>query len=126
MLSAAAATAYWLIIPYLLPPPSFATVPEAVEFIAECLDNDDHNSLSTACVGGDRPQVYLTTHRRAFDMLRAAHGRTPLQSLYATRAFPKDQNTFKLGGHMSEIGHIHIDFVKIDGNWHLQDIWDCR
>ena len=127
-LSAVGATAHWLVIPYLLPPPTFAVVPEAVEFIAECLDKGDYSGLSAACVGGGQsgPQGYLATHRRVFDTLRSAHERTPLQGLYAKRTFPEGQSTFKLGGHMSEIGSIHIDFIRIRGDWHLQGIWACR
>ena len=107
-------------------PASFSNLQEAVTFIAACLDQDDFEKLSGACVGGRRPAVYLAQHRSVFDTLKAAHENTPLQELYADRTFPEDTNTLKLGGHMAELGCLHIDFVKRDGHWFLADIWQCK
>ena len=42
------------------------------------------------------------------------------------RTFPKDVETFKLGGHMMELGHCHIDFSKDGGSWRIVRIWQCR
>jgi len=49
-----------------------------------------------------------------------------LRERYAGRDFPKDQNRFKLGGHMAELGCVHIDFVNWDGGWRLWNISVCR
>jgi hypothetical protein len=108
------------------PTTSFSNLQEAVTFITDCLDRDDFEKLSSACVGGRKPTVYLAQHRSVFDKLKAAHKNTPLQKLYANRRFPKNKDKFKLGGHMAELGCLHIDFVKKDDHWFLADIWQCK
>ena len=107
-------------------PTTFSNLQEAVTFIAACLDRDDFKKLSSACVGGRKPAVYLAQHRSVFDNLKTTHKKTPLQKLYTKRAFPKDADKLKLGGHAAELGHTHIDFVNKDGHWSLADIWECR
>ncbi len=44
----------------------------------------------------------------------------------AEKEFPCDCVEFKLGGHQSELGHIHIDFAKRDDSWVIKSIWMCR
>jgi len=105
---------------------SFSELSEAIQFITVCLAQEDFEKLSGACVGGRKPNVYLAQHRGVFDKLKGAHEKTPLQNLYAKRSFPKDAETFKLGGHMAELGCIHIDFVKKGDSWYLADIWECK
>ena len=52
----------------------------------------------------------------------------PLAKLYEGREFPSgSDDTFELGGHEKELGHIHIDFKKqSSGLWKLDNIWMCR
>jgi hypothetical protein len=107
-------------------PGSFTNLGVAIQFIIECLDQDAYAKLSGACVGGRKPTVYLAQHRRPFDMLKTAHKKQSLLDRYAKRDFPKSGDKFTLGGHRSEIGCLHVDFVKKDGNWFLGDIWDCK
>ena len=59
-------------------------------------------------------------------MLKNSHKKTSLQELYIQKEFPKAKDKFKLGGHMAELGCIHIDFIKIDDKWYLEDIWNCK
>ncbi len=108
---------------------AFASVPEAVGFIAGCLVADDRDRLVRHCVGGRKPEPCLAQHPAVFDMLKALHRASPLEQLYTDRAFPKDApdgTPFKLGGHGKRYHHLHVDFVRRGGVWHLTDIWNCR
>jgi hypothetical protein len=49
-----------------------------------------------------------------------------LRERYGHLEFPARGDTFKLGGHASELGHLHVDFVRVEGGWRLRDIWNCR
>ena len=105
---------------------SFSSVQEAVSFIVGCLENDDYNALCAACVGREGRPSSFSQNRGVFINLKGLHARVPLSQLYAGATFPGDGDTFKLGGHGKELGHIHIDFVRTSGGWKLADIWGCR
>lgn len=108
-------------------PGSFEILADALTFIGKCLDEDEYTKLAHTCIGGHKPKgVYLAQHRTPFDMLQAAHQKESLLKRYARQEFPKDADTFKLGGHMSELGCLHVDFVKKNDKWFLADIWNCR
>jgi len=100
----------------------FKNLTEAVAFITRCLDSNDQKSLSEACVG----ERQLTGNSIPFEGLKAINKKTPLKKLYSNKTFPNDKDEFTLGGHASELGHIHIDYKKIDGKWYLKDIWMCK
>ncbi|MBI5725133.1 MAG: hypothetical protein HZA50_14330 [Planctomycetes bacterium] len=102
-------------------PPAFSSLKEAVAFIAACLDKEDYDKLADACSGKrSHPEKYL------LEILKKMHQDTPLAKLYAEKEFPKDKTAFKLGGHMSELKCIHIDFAKKDDKWMLDSIWMCK
>ena len=83
--------------------------------------------MSETCIGGIRKDPpYIVQHKVVFEVLKEQDQRTPLIKLYSDIEFPQDKDKFKLGGHMSELGFIHIDFVKKDGKWYIGDIWQCR
>jgi hypothetical protein len=106
---------------------SFETLAGALQFIVDCLDKNDYPKLVGICVGGHKPNgVYLAQYRTPFDMLRAAHQKESLLKRYDGKRFPEEEKTFKLGGHMSELGCVHVDFVKKNDQWFLADIWNCR
>ncbi|HNX93905.1 MAG TPA: hypothetical protein PKL14_01995 [Holophaga sp.] len=96
--------------------PAFKTLPEAVAFISGCLDANDPKKLGLAA-------IHKVT---AFDSLQQAHRQVPLTQRYAGCQFPANANQFKLGGHASELGHVHIDFIKQKDAWYLDSIWLCR
>ncbi len=100
-------------------PTGFTTLPEAVSFIASCLDAGDHARLDAACLRR-KPSDHT------FSMLQYAHKKTPLVKLYAGREFPAQGAACTLGGHNRELGHIHIDFVKRGDVWLIDSIWICR
>ncbi len=106
--------------------PGFEKLEEAVEFLVACLQDDRFKDLAGACIGrrGGRPLFPRT--QTVFGVLKRRHEKTPLAQLYAETEFPEEGMTFKLGGHFSELGHIHIDFEKQHRRWYIADIWMCR
>ena len=92
---------------HLLTPATFSSLADAVAFIVTCLDNDDHEKLAAACIKPleDHPSI---------------------PDLYAGKQFPESETQFKLGGHAKELGHIHVDFVRNDDGWAIEEIWQCR
>lgn len=114
-------------LPFTIEKISFLNLKNAVEFISKCLENDDYKKLSETCIGGVRKNPpYIVQHKVVFEMLKEQNQKIPLIKLYSEIEFPKDKDKFKLGGHMSELGCIHIDFVKKDGKWYIGDIWSCK
>ena len=100
---------------------SFTNLQQAVDFIATGLESTNFVAISNACV---HPTLRTTEH--ALKDLQKTNTRTPLRKLYSDRTFATNAATFKLGGHMSELGCIHIDFVKTNEFWMLKDIWMCK
>lgn len=106
---------------------SFANLAEAVKFITECLNNDDYKKLAGTCLGREGAKSYLLRYRTPFDLLKNYNTKDkPFGDKYKKREFPDNKNKLKLGGHKAELGCVHIDFIKIDGKWYLEDIWNCR
>jgi hypothetical protein len=110
--------------------PAFQALSAAVDFIAQALDFGDHATLADACAEDRQDPSGLPTHReyrlRAIALLADRHEQRSLRSRYSRRAFPIQEARFKLGGHGQELGHIHIDFVRSETGWQLENIWQCR
>jgi len=105
----------------------FSSVPDALGFIASCVEQNDTNRLTAACVGGRRkPAIYLAENPAVFNMLAAFHKANDLREFYGDETFPQKDRVFKLGGHGKQFHHIHIDFVKKGRSWYLADIWNCK
>jgi len=104
--------------------PAFAKLADALAFLRTTLEKDDYAGLVAACAAGDKP--LLAQHRAPFDQLKTAHKTKGLGARYGKLEFPTTEEAFKLGGHASEIGHLHVDFLRVDGQWRLKDIWNCR
>ena len=99
------------------PQPGFASLSKAVSFIVSCLDAKEPSRLQSATL---RRKIY------GFESLEYSHGQIPLTKRYLGREFPSKGDSFKLGGHDMELGHVHIDFVKRNGQWFIDSIWVCR
>lgn len=101
--------------------PYFDTLRNAVGFILKCLDKNDAETLIKACEiepneTDDFPEIFKDLK----DL------RTLLENEGLKKDFPKDETTFKIGGHSDLSRHIHIDFHKEDGKWYLYSIWRCK
>ena len=100
---------------------SFTNLQQAVDFLATALESTNFVTISSTCLDSQRkPGDALLKSLQSFDQKR------PLRELYADKSFPTNASTFKLGGHMKELGFTHIDFVQTNGVWKLQAIWICR
>ena len=104
--------------------PGFARLAEALAFIQTALEKNDYAALRGACATGEK--ACLAQQRAPFDQLQAAHQAKPLTERFGKLDFPDQADTFKLGGHGSEIGHLHVDFIRTQGKWQLRDIYNCR
>lgn len=106
-------------------PKTFHSLSDATKLLDRALVARDRKLLLDAFFPSAK--TYFSEHPEVFEMLVAERKRTgALEKLYDGRAFPTDADTFKLGGHASELGHVHIDFVRDGANWKLKDIWNCR
>lgn len=104
----------------------FNTVPEALGFIVDCVENNDSTRLISACVGrGDQPPLIIK-QPNAFKSLVCFHESKSLTKSYGEKSFPEKGLLFKLGGHGHQFQHLHIDFVKKGQRWYLADVWNCR
>lgn len=103
--------------------PAFSDARAAVDFVAAAVENNEWEKLYNACAEPSGDPEYF---RGFFGYLQRFDQATPLRRLHAQAEFPADQTQYKLGGHGDEWGHIHIDFVKIRGQWYLDKIWQCR
>jgi len=106
-------------------PTTFKTLAAATDLLDRAIKTDDRKLLlgaipsSSTTVFSQQPAV--------FEQLARERQRTgDLSKLYKDREFPAEEDTFKLGGHDKELGHIHIDFVRDGKTWKLRDIWQCR
>ena len=65
-----------------------------------------------------------TANSRELAQLQAYY---PLSDKYAGQEFPSDADTFKLGGHRKELGHLHVDWQRqSNGEWSIENVWMCR
>ncbi len=98
----------------------FSTVPEALTFMIDCVEQNDMTRLAEACVGEKGTTLAY------FNNLVSFHRSNGLKKSYGDKTFPEKGHTFKLGGHGKQFHHLHIDFVKKGEKWHLARIWICR
>lgn len=100
---------------------SFTNLQQAVDFLATALESTNFVKISSTCLDSQRkPNDALLKSLQSLDQKR------PLRELYADKSFPTNAPTFKLGGHMKELGFTHIDFIQTNGVWKLQAMWICR
>ena len=100
----------------------FQTVREALQFLAERLESGRFDEIADACSDSVRRASLI----RAVEALAERHQANDIRLTYADSVFPSDRDKFKLGGHSSAIGHLHIDFARADDGWALVYIWICR
>lgn len=106
-------------------PPHFKSLAEATQALDRALAAPDPGAALLALLPSEGN--YLSEHPQVIVMLQEARERTgPFAKLYADRQFPETATTYKLGGHASELGHVHIDFIREEEVWRLKRIWNCR
>ena len=110
---------------------TFQSLSEAIDFIADCLETEAVVSLATEIESlearlGTTPNVASGFPEGIFMPLQEIHAEKDLRSLYRGRDFTDNDAGMALGGHVSELGSIHIFFVKRERGWVIRDIWLTR
>jgi hypothetical protein len=109
----------------------FQCLSEAVDFIAVCLETDAAENLASqienlkGLLDADSGYAHYFA-KSVFARLKEIHQEKDLRSLYREREFPAAEQGFKLGGHLSELGNIHIGFGQRDSSWVICDVWLTR
>ena len=116
--------------------PLFDTVAQAIDHIAIQLEKGNFEELAASCNSSNKLATAYYDGREflsissgrlwAIKALAEKHEELDLRKLYVNKEFPVDMDSFKLGGHAKELGHIHVDFIKLDEKWLLREIWMCR
>ena len=101
---------------------SFENLEQAVDFIATSLETTNDTAIANACLDIKNQRSF----NGALSVLRWINEKEPIQDLYANKSFPIFRKRFTLGGHNKELGHVHICFIKTDGVWRLEDIFECK
>lgn len=101
--------------------PYFGTLRNAIGFILKCLDKNDAETLIKACeIQPEEKDHFPEIFKDLKDL------RTLLENEGLKKDFPKDETTFKIGGHGDLFRNINIDFHKEYGKWYLHSIWRCK
>ncbi len=109
----------------------FHTLADAIAFISECVESDSALALFNQTLSAESqeesfskgPDYFL---KSTFPALQRQFQVMDFRIRYEGHSFPENVETFKLGGHDKELGHIHIDFLKRGENWVIEKIWQCR
>jgi hypothetical protein len=109
----------------------FTRLAQAVDFIAACCEQAGAESLAAQVINFQnldpaKDFSLSSFYTYVFGRLRERHAVASLRELYRGREFPEDETALKLGGHAKELGHIHIDFVRLADGWSLKSITMCR
>jgi hypothetical protein len=99
----------------------FGSVEKALTFVTSCLERDKIDELFRACAAPSDKGVFACDVGR----LHAIAQKVPLSRLYGNPTFPTKRSTLKIGGHSAKWGHVHIDFIKTDNGWSLQNVASC-
>lgn len=106
-------------------PTAFKTLATATNLLDRAIEAGDRKLLLAAIPSAST--TVFSQQPAVFEQLARERQRTgDLAMLYKDREFPAGKDTFKLGGHDAELGHIHIEFVRDRDAWKLKDIWQCR
>ena len=103
--------------------PHFKNLADFLAWADKRLADDDYPALIAAQADSAEPRETKLAYIRKLD---TDLGSKKLRKIFEGRAFPSGEANFKLGGHMKELGHCHIDFSKKDGLWQIDRIWQCR
>lgn len=109
----------------------FEDIDESIDFIAECIETNAAIALCAQFAYSLKPTTDQARYAMyfaqwVFPKLCECHQKLDLRTRYQDRKFPTKGGRYTLGGHAKELGHIHIDFVKSEQGWALDNIWECR
>lgn len=109
----------------------FQSLSQAIAFIAELIERNAASELMAQFAHIQRPPPtqpddcdFFTNS--IFPQLRKYHQETDFRARYKGMHFPSNETRFTLGGHMKELGCIHIDFARQEQGWVLESVWECK
>ena len=102
----------------------FQTLSQAVGFIAEVIERKSASELMAQFA--HEPHYSDSFTDGIFPQLQSLHQAIDLRARYKGKHFPTNETRFTLGGHLKELGCVHIDFEKTERGWVLDEIWQCR
>ena len=109
----------------------FHSLESAIAFVSECVETDAAVALFNQTMSAKsqekkffkEPDYFVEA---TFPLLKKQFQVMDFRIRYKGHSFPENGKTFKLGGHDKELGHMHIDFLKIGDDWVIDKIWQCR
>jgi hypothetical protein len=105
---------------------TFATVQEAVDFLATCLETGTAIQLLAEIHGVSqrvgRTKVLVDRFKEVFNQMRILHNAQDLRQRYRAAAFPKDDDHYPLDGDLSQEADLDVQFVRLDRGWVLERI----
>jgi len=105
---------------------TFATVQEAVDFLATCLETGTAIQLLAEIYGVSqqvgRSKALVDRFKEVFDQMRVLHRAQDLRHRYRSATFPKDDDHYPLDGDLSHEADLDVQFVRLDRGWVLERI----
>lgn len=102
---------------------SFDTVAEFLTWADSQIEEKNESHLVSAQTTTNFSTDYALGQ---INKMKRRLGNRSLSEVFKGEQFPKEGNTFKLGGHDGKLPNIHIDFIKQNEDWFLQSISTCR
>lgn len=109
----------------------FQSLVSAINFISECVETTSavilfNQTMASEIRKGNSSKEADYFIKYTFPQLQRQFEIMDFRIRYKNHSFPESENTFTVGGHDKELGHIHIDFLKHGDNWIIKEIWQCR
>jgi hypothetical protein len=105
---------------------TFATLPEAIDFIVDCLENNGVIKLLAEIQGVSvqvgRTKALVDRYKSAFDQMCVLHTEQDLRQVYADSSFPVDGDHYHLSGYLTQRADLDLYFVKVEEGWALERI----
>jgi hypothetical protein len=105
---------------------TFATVQEAVDFLATCLETGTAIQLLAEIHGVSqqvgRTKVLVDRFKDVFNQMRILHQAQDLRHRYRSAAFPKADDHYPLDGDLSQEADLDVQFVRLERGWVLERI----
>ncbi|MBX2997872.1 MAG: hypothetical protein KF893_05130 [Caldilineaceae bacterium] len=105
---------------------TFATVQEAVDFLATCLETGTAIQLLAEIYGVSqqvgRSKALVDRFKEVFDQMQDLHQAQDLRRRYRSAAFPADDDHYPLDGDLSHEADLDVQFVRLDRGWVLERI----
>lgn len=105
---------------------AFSALPEAVDFIATCLETGTAIQLLAEIYGVSqqvgRNRALVDRFKDVFAQMRVLHQAQDLRQRYRSATFPKGDDLYSLSGDLTKEADLDVQFVRLDRGWVLSRI----